>query len=228
MRRTIRITAVFCIVTFAACSSNEGASGADAPGSLDTPSAADWTADGADDLRTFDPGETAEPSFDVASVDTGDPDGGSPIDLAPEFSSDCPNATAPGSFTPGDLKQSQKIGTTEVDILFRTPLPDNDDDKHLTFEVAFTNHTCSIPGYNDELVGKASVVNNQGTFSDAFTYDVKSKDSHHGAGVLKVARFVDGVDLIGCDTTSLTLTLAEIDGGDPAFAWGEEFLSGLK
>jgi hypothetical protein len=155
-------------------------------------------------------------------------DASEPAEILFEITSDCPNATAPAAFTPDDLKQTLKIGTTEIDILFWTPLPGDDDPEHLTFDVAFTNHTCSIPGYKDELVGKTTLVNSEGLSTDDFTYGVKSKDSHHGTGILKVARFLNGKDLIGCDTTSLTLTLTDIDGGDPTFTWGEEFLSGLK
>ena len=173
----------------------------------------------------FDTSSTPEVQEDILSANSGDT-WTSTTDTAPEGG--CPNATGPGTLSPDDLQQSLKVGNTEIDILFRAPLPDDDDPEHLTFEVAFTNHTCSVPGYDDDLVGKATVVNSEGLSTSDFTYEVGSKDSHHGTGVLKVARGTDETDLIGCETTSLTLTLADIDGGDPSFVWGEEFLNVLK
>lgn len=141
----------------------------------------------------------------------------------------CPGDGPSGSFTEQDLIRSSVLNTTQVDVLFLSPMGEGALDD-LTFKVVMTNHTCSVPGYEHDLVGKVTFENSDGLALDSgYGYEALALDGHHPVGILTIPWSAGGGQpLIGCDTAGIGLVFDGIDGEERTFEWDEPYLAGLR
>lgn len=163
---------------------------------------------------------------DAGSAPT--PDGGPARDASSDAvdasggSTGCPGADALP--TAEEMLVTTNENTTQVDVIFLTPTGEGRPDE-LTFRIVMTNHTCSVPGYEEDLDGKVVVETADGVSIDAgYTSEILSTDSHHPVALLTMPSTVDGVPIIGCDTEWLRLTLQGIDGGDRVYEWDQTLI----
>jgi len=178
----------------------------------------------ADAARTADTGQSdagaTPPAGDAAASDAA----GAASDAAPSPS--CPGAS---SEPPTDqaLTRRAQLNDTTVELLFLSPLYKGAPDA-LTFKVAMTNHTCSIPGYENDLVGHVRIETADGlSVEDGYTYAVLSDDGHHPAGLLTYPRRVDGSPVLACDTAWFRVTISGVDGGEGEFEWLNSAFTGI-
>lgn len=146
-------------------------------------------------------------------------DGSGTDDIAQES---CPGAS-PTAPTEEEVTRESNAGKTLVEVLFVSLLGEGAPDR-LAFKITMTNHTCSIPGYDNDLTGMASLETSDGAKVSDATFEALAKDSHHPVGMLTFPRVADGASLIGCDTAWVRLTLTGVDGDPRSFEWEAEAL----